>query len=63
MMLGLIPNLSAADELPPTMSQHGDSSQAFEAFLFYLAEFEDENGDWVDPMSFELDDSGKVSGE
>lgn len=64
-MLSPISNLKAADEMPPpAFTQGNDSTQAFESFLVYLAEFEDEKGEWMDPMLLEQDDiNGGISNE
>ena len=54
-----------ADALPPPMfpydvtvaDQAGadQSAASFEAFLFYLAEFEDDRGEWAEVMSVQQD--------
>ena len=52
-MLSPISDLKAADEMPPAIRQQGDTAQTLESFLIYLAEFEDDKGEWMDPMSLE----------
>ena len=57
MIFSLITATAAADELPPPppISQYDTSGKAFEDFLTYLAEFEGDDGEWVDPLSLEQD--------
>ena len=52
-MLSPISDLKSADEMPPAITQQVDSAQTLESFLIYLAEFEDDRGEWMDPMSLE----------
>lgn len=63
-MLMLNPNIHAADELPPEMLTRDDESETLESFLYYLAEFEDDKGNWIDPITLEsVDNNSEVPHE
>jgi len=57
-MLSPLSDIKAADELPPpAIRQQDNTARTLESFLVYLAEFEDEQGEWMDPMLLDLDDA------
>ena len=63
-MLSITPNLRAVDDTPPAIPLQESADQSLEALLLYLADFEDDSGSWIDPMSLEPQDSkGAVSDE
>lgn len=63
-MLTLNPVIHAAEEMPPAMVTQDNQVEALESFLYYLAEFEDEQGNWVDPLTLEsMDNSSEVPHE
>ena len=56
-MSSLATEIAASELPPPVANEFGDSAQTFESFLYYLAEFEDDQGNWVDPITLEPVDS------